>query len=57
MFYCYEKDGQFFTRPHQVGQSELYLHFLYWLSKVTADAGSDGIYLAIGIFEAISVAI
>jgi hypothetical protein len=31
MFYTYETTGSFFNGPHQVGQSELLLHAIYWV--------------------------
>lgn len=57
LFYTYETRGVFYAGPNGVAQSELYLYLLYQLSQSLAGSGNDGIMLAVGIFESISVLI
>ena len=54
-FDTYDRTGKFFARPLQIGQSEMYLHCLYMLNAILADQGIDGVMLACGIFEALSL--
>lgn len=54
-FDTYERTGQFFARPLQIGQSEMYLHFLYFMTQLMADSGLDGVFLTTAAFEAVSL--
>ena len=57
MFFTYERTGQFFARPSQIGQSEMYLSILYSINSIVEQQGIDGVLLMCAIFEALFTAL
>ena len=56
-FNTYERTGKFFARPLQIGQSEMYLHFLWTMNKTLGESGLDGVFITTALFEALSILI